>query len=61
MNHIEYYDQTINDMSVNFDIRYTVRAVHALDMNTARDLMATLNGYMKYKEQDLKCLTSENR
>jgi hypothetical protein len=56
MNHIELYENTINDLSIDFDIRHHMKQFNSMPIDHALNVLVELDQYIRLKQIDLKWL-----
>ena len=61
MNHIKFYDETITNMTVNFDVRFYFKEFHRFTTEHQKEFMSTDNAYMIQKDLDLTLLSQQDR
>jgi hypothetical protein len=61
MNHIQYYDKIIADLSISFDARFTLIEFHKCTYEQQTNTLHILNQYMKHRDDDLMYLQKVGR
>jgi|GEM_PF-6749418 polyribonucleotide nucleotidyltransferase len=57
MNHIELYENTINDLSIDFDTRHYIKQFNSMTIDQALNVLEKLERYIRLKQIDQKWLT----
>lgn len=56
MNHIEFYENKISDLSIDFDTRHQLKQFYTMDLIVALDTAETICKLLRLKQIDLEVL-----